>query len=59
MGSGAYTNSHTVVLEAISSGVKRPGREAELSALTSVELKEMWICMSTLSYVFMVKCLIC
>jgi hypothetical protein len=33
--------------------VKRPGREADHSAPTSVEVKNMWIYTSTPPYVFM------
>jgi hypothetical protein len=43
---------------ALSSGVKRPGREAEHSPATSVEVKKMWIYTSTLPYAFMAWCLV-
>jgi hypothetical protein len=39
-------------------GVKRQGREADHSLLTSAEVKKTWIYTSTLQYVFMVWCLI-
>jgi hypothetical protein len=38
---------------ALSSGVKRPGREAEHSSATSAEIKKMWIYTSTPPYAFM------
>jgi hypothetical protein len=34
-------------------GVKRQGREADHSPLTSAEVKKMWIYTSTPQYVFM------
>jgi hypothetical protein len=42
------------VSEALSPGVKRPGREADHSPPTSAEVKKMWIYTSTPSYAFMV-----
>jgi hypothetical protein len=38
---------------ALSSGVKRSGREADHSPPTSAEIKKMWIYTSTTPYVFM------
>jgi hypothetical protein len=38
---------------AISSRVKRPGREADYSSPASVEVKEIWIYTSTLPYTLM------
>jgi hypothetical protein len=38
---------------ALSSGVKRPGREVDHSPPTSAEVKKMWIYTSTPSYAFM------
>jgi hypothetical protein len=46
------------VPEALSPGVKRPGREADHSPNTSAKVKKMWIYTSTLPYALMVKCLI-
>jgi hypothetical protein len=46
------------VPRALSPGVKRPGREADLSPPTSTEVKKTWVCTSTAPYVFMAKCLI-
>jgi hypothetical protein len=40
------------------SGVKRPGREADHSTVTSAEVKRAWLYTSTPPYVFMVWCLI-
>jgi hypothetical protein len=42
------------VLDAISSGVKRPGREADHSPPASAEVKKIWICTSNPPYAFMV-----
>jgi hypothetical protein len=39
-------------------GVKRPGREADHSSVTSAEVKKTWIYTSTPAYVFMAWCLI-
>jgi hypothetical protein len=41
-----------------SSGVKRPGREADYSPPTSAEFKKAWVYTSTPSYIFMAQCLI-
>jgi hypothetical protein len=41
------------VPEALSPGVKRPGREADHSPATSVEVKKTWAYTSTPPYVFM------
>jgi hypothetical protein len=38
---------------AFSPGVKRPGREADHSPLTSAEMKNVWIYTSTITYAFM------
>jgi hypothetical protein len=38
---------------ALSSGIKRPGREADDSPLTSAEVKKIWICTSTPPCAFM------
>jgi hypothetical protein len=38
---------------ALSSGVKRPGREADHSSPASAEVKKMWIYISTSLYIFM------
>jgi hypothetical protein len=42
------------VPEALSPGVKRPGREADHSPSASAEVKKMWISASTPPYAFMV-----
>jgi hypothetical protein len=42
---------------ALSLGVKRPGREADHSPLSSAEVKNAWSCTSTPQYVFMAWCL--
>jgi hypothetical protein len=39
--------------EALSSGVKRPGREAEVSPPASAKVKEIWIYTPTTPYAFM------
>jgi hypothetical protein len=39
-------------------GVKRPGREADHSPPTSVQVKKTWTCTSTPPYVFMAWCLV-
>jgi hypothetical protein len=44
--------------EALSSGVKRPGREADHSPPASAEVKKMWIYTSTPPYAFMTQCLV-
>jgi hypothetical protein len=44
--------------EALSPGVKRPGREADHSPPTSAEVKKIWIYTSTSTYAFMSLCLI-
>jgi hypothetical protein len=41
------------VREALSAGVKRPGREADNSPPASAEVKNMWIYTSTPPYAFM------
>jgi hypothetical protein len=41
------------VPEALSAGVKRPGREADHSRPASAEVKKMWIYTSTPPYAFM------
>jgi hypothetical protein len=41
------------VLGALSSGVKRQEREADISIPSSAEVKKMWICSSTPPYAFM------
>jgi hypothetical protein len=53
-------NSEKIVLaptlpvpEALSTGVKRPGREVNKSPATSIEVKNTWIYKSTPPYVFM------
>jgi hypothetical protein len=43
---------------ALSLGVKRPGREAYHSLLSSAEVKNVWSYTSTLQYVFMAWCLV-
>jgi hypothetical protein len=43
---------------ALSSGVKRQGREADRSPPTSAEVKKTWIYTSTPPYAFIAKCLI-
>jgi hypothetical protein len=43
---------------ALSPGLKRPGRAADHSPLTSAKVKKMWIYISTISYVFIALCLI-
>jgi hypothetical protein len=43
---------------ALSSGVKRPGHEADHSPTTSAKVKKMWIYTSTSPYAFMAYCLI-
>jgi hypothetical protein len=46
------------VPEAFFPWVKRQGREADHSPLTSVDIKKTWICTSTPPYVFMAQCLV-
>jgi hypothetical protein len=46
------------VLEALSPGVKQPGREADRSLPASVEVKKMWIYISTPLHAFIAQCLI-
>jgi hypothetical protein len=46
------------VRRALSSGVKRPGREADHSPPISAEVKKMWIYTSPPPYSFMAYCLI-
>jgi hypothetical protein len=41
------------VLGALSTGVKRPGREADHSPPTSAEVKKMWLYTATPPYAFM------
>jgi hypothetical protein len=36
----------------LSTGIKRPGREADHSPPTSADVKNTWICTSTPPYVF-------
>jgi hypothetical protein len=43
---------------ALSPGVKRQGREADHSSLTSAEVKKIWIYTSTPPYAFSAQCLI-
>jgi hypothetical protein len=42
-----------LVSGALSPGIKRPGREADRSPLTSAEVKKMWVYTSTPPYFFM------
>jgi hypothetical protein len=46
-GSGAHPASYTMVLGDLSLGVKRPGREANHSPPSSVEVKNEWSYTST------------
>jgi hypothetical protein len=41
-GSGAHSASFTMIPGALSLGIKRPGREADHSPPTSVEVKNEW-----------------
>jgi hypothetical protein len=45
--------SYPMSTEALSPGVKRPGRAADHSPPTSAEVKKMWINTSTPTYTFM------
>jgi hypothetical protein len=42
----------------LSSGLKRPGREADPSPLTSAQFEKTWTYTSTLPYVFIAWCLV-
>lgn len=53
VGSGVTQPLIQWVPREISSGIKRRGREANHSTLTSAKLKNMWIYTSTSPYVFM------
>jgi hypothetical protein len=44
--------------EALSQGVKRPGREADHSSPASAEVKKIWVYTSTPPDAFMGKCFI-
>jgi hypothetical protein len=57
-GSGAHPFSSPVDKGAPSRGVKRPGREADHSRLSSTKVKNAWNCTSTPPNVFMAWCLI-
>jgi hypothetical protein len=46
------------LLEALTSGVKRPGREADQSSPSSAEIKKAWSYTSIPQYVFMTWCLV-
>jgi hypothetical protein len=46
------------VPEALSLGIKRPGREADHSFPSTAEVKNAWSYTSTLPYVFMAWCLV-
>jgi hypothetical protein len=50
---GVHPTSYTMGNGVSFPGVKRPGREAEHSPSTSVEVKAMWVYTSTSPYVFM------
>jgi hypothetical protein len=52
-GSGVHPTSYKVGTGGSFPGVKRQGREADHSPLTSAEVKKMWIYTSTPLYVFM------
>jgi hypothetical protein len=51
-GSRAHPASYTMDPGALSPGVKRPGREADHSPLTSAKVKKTWVYMSTPSMHF-------
>jgi hypothetical protein len=53
-----FPASYTMRTRGLFSGVKRPGREADHSPPTSVEVKKMWIYTSTPPYTFMASWLI-
>jgi hypothetical protein len=57
-GSGAHPDSFPMGTEALSPGVKRPGRDADYSPPTSAENKKTWIYTFTPPYAFMAHCLI-
>jgi hypothetical protein len=44
---------YRITPEALSPGVKRPGREADNSPPTSAQVKKTWVCTSTPPYAFM------
>jgi hypothetical protein len=52
-GSGAHLASYPVGNGCSFPGVKRPGREADLSPPTSAEVKKTWVYTSTPLYAFM------
>jgi hypothetical protein len=52
-GSGVHPTSYKMGTWVSFPGVKRQGREADHSPLTSAEVKKMWIYTSTPPYVFM------
>jgi hypothetical protein len=54
-GSGAHPASYPRVPGALSSGVKRPGREADHSPPSSPEIKNAWSYTSIPQYVFMTR----
>jgi hypothetical protein len=58
IGFGSHTASCTTSTGSFFPDVKRPGREADLSPLSNVEVKIAWSCTSTPSYVFMAWCLV-
>ncbi|PNF15383.1 hypothetical protein B7P43_G01010 [Cryptotermes secundus] len=51
--SRAHSSSYPMGTGALSLGVKRPGREADHSPPTSVEVKKMWIYTFTPPFAFM------
>jgi hypothetical protein len=52
-GSGVHPNSYTMDTGALSSGVKRQGREGDHSLPAIVEIKKMWLYTFTHPYAFM------
>jgi hypothetical protein len=53
MGSGAHPASYPMGTEGSFPGLKRQGREADLSPTNSAEVKKMWTNTFTAPYVFM------
>jgi hypothetical protein len=56
--SGAHPASCTLGTAFISSGVERPGREADHSLPSSAAIKNTWSCTSTPPYIYMAWCLV-
>jgi hypothetical protein len=58
MGVVRHPASYPVGTRDYFSGVKLPGREADLSPPSSAEVKNAWSCTATRQYFFMALCLV-